>query len=126
MAGDRESMRILGKKERNELQGAGRGGYLRELRRNRKGMLWLTAAFGTAFSLKGASVESLVRANVEHTIPGAEDAGVVVPMLTGRFDLAADQNLWYSYRYALCGIMIGLAVSAAIVLVRYLTTCKEV
>ncbi len=43
-----------------------------------------------------------------------------------QFELAADQNLWYSYRYALCGIMIGLAVSAAIVLVRYLVTRKEV
>lgn len=106
------------------LQGTERTGYRGELRRSWREILWLTAAFGTVFSLKGASVESLVRANVEHSVPSPEDAGVVVPMLTGQFELAADQNLWYSYRYALCGIVIGLAVSAAFVLARYLTVKK--
>ncbi len=102
----------------NVRHGTERTGYWRELRRSWREILWLTAAFGTVFSLKGASVESLVRANAERSVPGPEDAGVVVPMLTGQFELASDQNLWYSYRYALCGIVIGLAVSAMFVLVR--------
>ena len=64
-------------------------------------ILWLTLGFGAAGSLRGASVESKIRSDIHHTIPAENEVGTTLPYMTGWFDLSKDQNLWYSFSYAL-------------------------
>ena len=93
--------------------------YLHFLQRSCRFILWLTIACGMVAAVKGAAVESVIRADVTHEIPGETQAGVTVPFLTGLFSLAGEQNLWYSWYYAAAGLLAGAVLSILFLSVLY-------
>lgn len=88
-------------------------------------ILWLTLGFGAAGSLRGASVESKIRSDIHHTIPAENEVGTTLPYMTGWFDLSKDQNLWYSFSYALRWSVCGLVLSLLLLIVAVLVYQKK-
>lgn len=81
--------------------------YLNFIKKYILEIAFLILGCGAAGSLKGASVESWLRAEVTYTTPTAEEAGVTRPYMEGLFRLAADENMWYNLRYAIVWALAG-------------------
>lgn len=74
--------------------------------------LTIIAGFGAIMSVKGASVESLMSVGItQRDMQNAADAAANVPALTGILPLAAEQNMWLSFRYAVVGALAGMVVT---------------
>lgn len=105
--------------------------YLQFVRKYIREILFVILGCAAVGSLRGASVESWLRAEVSYVTPTAAEAGVIVPYMQGLFRLAADENMWYNLRYAfvfgLVGTIAVLALSAVIcaVLTRHKATATE-
>lgn len=84
--------------------------YLNFIKKYILEIAFLILGCGAAGSLKGASVESWLRAEVTYTTPTAEEAGVTRPYMEGLFRLAADENMWYNLRYAFVWALVGTVV----------------
>ena len=83
--------------------------------------LTMIAGCGAIMSVKGASVESLMSVGItQKDMQNAADAAAKVPILTGVLPLAAEQNMWLSFRYAAVGALAGTVV----VLVLMAAYCK--
>lgn len=93
--------------------------YLQFIKKYILEILFVILGCGAAGSLKGASVESWLRADVSYTAPTAAEAGITMPYMTGTFRLAADENMWYNMRYAVCWALIGAATVFVISILIY-------
>lgn len=94
--------------------------YLQFIKRYLLEILFVILGCGAAGSLKGASVESWLRAEVSYTAPTAEEAGVTRPYMEGLFRLAADENMWYNLRYAFIWALAGAVIVFVLITIAYL------
>lgn len=74
--------------------------YLRFIKKYILEIVFAILGCGAAGSLKGASVESWLRADLTYTTPSTTEMGVTRPYMEGIFHLAADENMWYNLQYA--------------------------
>lgn len=94
--------------------------YLNFIKKYILEIAFLILGCGAAGSLKGASVESWLRAEVTYTTPTAEEAGVTRPYMEGLFRLAADENMWYNLRYAIEWALAGAVAVFVLSIIVYL------
>lgn len=75
--------------------------------------------FGAAASLKGASIESKMSVGITaDDLELAADKNVAAkPDFVGILPLAAEQNLFISYRWAVLGMAVGAGIGMAVLLI---------
>lgn len=93
--------------------------YLQFVRKYILEILFVILGCAAVGSLKGASVESWLRAEVSYVTPTAAEAGVTMPYMQGLFRLAADENMWYNLRYAIAWALVGMVIVLALSMIVY-------
>ena len=82
-------------------------------------VLFLVIAIGAVFGVKGAAVESKQKVGITIRDIEVSESEVPHPELIGIFPMAAEQNQFLSFKYAIVGFAVGIIASMVYLLLIY-------
>ena len=82
-------------------------------------VLFIAIAISAAFGLKGAAVESKQKVGITARDIEISESEIPHPELIGILPMAAEQNQFLSFKYAIIGFAVGIVVSMVYLLLIY-------